>query len=76
MPPGWRMPQELQPKEGLGREEEHQLVLLGVEQLIVCLDFSGLGHGVAKAEAGGAGQDQQDEGQDGGEPLDVQGGWW
>ena len=51
-------------------------MLLGVEQLVVGLNFSGLGHGVAEAEAGGAGQDQQDEGQDGGEPLDVQGGWW
>ena len=51
-------------------------MLLGVEQLVVGLVFSGLGHGGAVAEAGGAGEDQQNEGQDGGEPLDVQGGWW
>ena len=37
-------------------------MLLGVEQLVVGLVFSGLGHGGAVAEAGGAGEDQQDEG--------------
>ena len=74
MPQGWRGPQELQPKKGLWRVEEHQLVLLGGEQLVVGLSPSGLGRGGVGAEAGGAGEDQQEGWEGGGEPLGVQGG--
>ena len=78
MPQRWRGPQELQPKEGLWRGEEQQLVLLGGEQLVVGLAPSGLGRGVAgaEAEAWATGEDQQEGEEGGGEPLGVQGGWW
>ena len=74
----WRGPQELQPKEGLWRGEEQQLVLLGGEQLVVRLAPSGLGCGVAgaEAEAWAAGEDHQEWEEVGGEPLGVQGGGW
>ena len=78
MPQRWRGPQELQPLKELRREKRHQLVLLGGEQLVYGLAPSGLGRGVAgaEAEAWAAGEDQQ-EGEEGGvEPLGVQGGWW
>ena len=67
-------PQELKPKKGLWREEEKQLVLLGGEQLVVGLSPSGLGCGVAgaEAEAWAAGEDQQEGKEGGGEPLGVQ----
>ena len=45
--------------EKLWRGDEHQLVLLGGEQLVVGLAPSGLGCGDAGAEAGGAEVDQQ-----------------
>ena len=51
--------------EKLWRGDEHQLVLLGGEQLVVGLAPSGLGCGVAGAEVGGAGEGQQ-EGEEGG----------
>ena len=58
--------------------EEHQLVLPGGEQPAVGLAPSGLGRGVAgaEAEAGWAGEDQQEGEEVGGEPLAVHGGWW
>ena len=62
--------------EKLWRGDEHQLVLLGGEQLVVGLAPSGLGRGDAEAEAGGAREDQQEGWEGGGEPLGVQGGWW
>ena len=49
--------------EKLWRGDEHQLAVLGGEQLVVGLAPSGLGRGDTEAEAGGAGEDQQ-------------GGWW
>ena len=58
----------------MGREGEHELVLLGGEQLVDGLAPSVLGRGGAGAEAGGAWEDQQEEA--GGETLGVQGGWW
>ena len=58
--------------------EEHQVVLPGGEQLAVGLAPSGLGRGVAEAEAEAkwAGEDRQEGEEVGGEPLGVQGGWW
>ena len=50
-------------------------MLLGGEQLEVGLGLSGLGRGVAWAQAVVAVEDQQEGEQGGEEPLDVQGGW-
>ena len=58
------------------RGEEQQLVLFGGEQLVVGLAPSGLGRGVAWAQAVVAVEDQQEAEQGGEEPLGVQGGWW
>ena len=60
----------------MGKGEEYQLVLLGGEQLAVCLAPSGLGRGVAEVGAGAAEEDQQEGQEGGGETLGVQGGWW
>ena len=75
---GWRGQQDLEPMEKLWRGDEHQLVLLGGEQLVDSLVSSGPGRGVAgaEAEAGGAGEEQQEGEEGGGETLGVQGGWW
>ena len=58
----------------IGRDKEHQLVLLGGEQLVGGLPPSGLGRSCA--EAGGAREHQQEGEEGGGETLGVQGGWW
>ena len=62
----------------LRREKRHQLVLLGGKLLVDSLVSSGPGRGVAgaEAEAGGAGEEQQEGEEGGGETLGVQGGWW
>ena len=51
-------------------------MLLDGEQLVVGLAPSGLGRGDAEAEAGGAGEDQQEGDEGEGGPLGVWRGWW